>query len=118
MKSDNQKALEALDYLYAELKDKCSPTAYYRILEQQAIIRSQLSAQGWRTIDSAPRDGTEFNIPKSIILSDGEYVSLGRWSIVHKRWVASEIRAHIKYKQPTHWMPLPEAPTPPEGAGE
>lgn len=66
---------------------------------------SEATAPGWRTIDSAPRDGTEGLLiglyPSTRIFSDiyhGWWDGLGYWA----RWPHPF--------PPTYWMPLPEPP--------
>jgi hypothetical protein len=63
-------------------------------------------ADGWQTIDSAPKDGTEFlagwldrdTITKATFTGDGRLVDVEDWS----GWISGG--------EPTHWHPLPAPP--------
>ncbi len=62
--------------------------------------------KGWRTIESAPKDGSVFfawcpNVGRVIMNIDG----------VHRNTWAVD-RTYRLGCNPTHWMPLPPAPTP------
>lgn len=63
----------------------------------------------WRTIDSAPKDGTYFLVylpgfiaPNIVCYSDEdkEFMDAG-----------GNIKVYLSYAKPTHWMPLPAPPT-------
>lgn len=72
----------------------------------------------WRTIDSAPRDGTRILL---YIPSCGSYVSskvaAGRWNARDSRPYFTNDRERMdgvvftRKNKPTHWMPLPEPPS-------
>lgn len=69
---------------------------------------------GWRTIDSAPRNGTTFlaYFPLPGLDDDWDRIVPVYWSQGVNRWVFAG-RAAAGYSdqyQPTHWMPLPAAP--------
>ncbi len=76
--------------------------------------------EGWRGIESAPRDGTKIDIwvPKRGRLADRYWSKPG--SITEGGWGHREIRNRrsvgmIEHEvRPTHWMPLPP---PPSGEG-
>lgn len=68
-------------------------------------------ADGWRPIDTAPKDGTH------ILLTQGRDVAEGFWNTnpnatrMPPYWATYRIIG--KYgEQPSHWMPLPKAPEP------
>lgn len=73
----------------------------------------------WKTIDSAPKDGTVVLLfcPKSW---DSEGVRVGWWctspaehNFDDSGWYDDESASHDVsdlYGEPTHWMPLPEPP--------
>jgi len=73
---------------------------------------------GWRTIESAPKDGTEvlgcfaFKVPGGVYrigwVADG-YLDGDEWVFSSFPLDADE------YSAPTHWMPLP---TPPHGGSD
>lgn len=72
----------------------------------------------WRTIDSAPRDGSRIMlyIPRKSTYIPAKTV-VGRWDVrdirpyfTNDRERLDGVRATRKI-QPTHWMPLPEPPT-------
>lgn len=81
------------------------------------IIRSLLQAleaeRGWRTIESAPKDGTK------MLLNHGGLVCRGWWEAqkYHKKprpyWDSDRGFMGVQWHrdhQPTHWMPLPTPP--------
>jgi hypothetical protein len=54
----------------------------------------------WQPISTAPKDESK------ILTFAPEYgILINRWSAKHREWYTSP-PAH----EPTHWMPLPEAP--------
>jgi len=63
----------------------------------------------WRTIDSAPKDGTEILL-WGMCERDGSYyaadTNLGWW--YEDMWHTRQIDEGI---DPTHWMPLPPPPS-------
>jgi hypothetical protein len=77
-------------------------------------------ASEWRLIDTAPKDGTEFDAWTAY--GDGYRITNVRWVVrwVRDRWV--EVWQHIRddgfdnqdwgdvQEIITHWMPLPEPP--------
>jgi hypothetical protein len=85
-------------------------------------IRQQQAAMAWRTIDSAPKDGTR------ILICGGEYQdasetcpewrSLGRSELVHwhdgmeSGWRGEQTETYDEFYwyRPTHWLPLPNPP--------
>lgn len=72
----------------------------------------------WRTIDSAPRDGSEIllYIPRNSQYRP-EMVVVGRWNDRDiKPYFTNDCERlygvrNTRKHQPTHWMPLPEPPT-------
>jgi Protein of unknown function (DUF551) len=58
----------------------------------------------WRTIDSAPRDGTRVLIYKRGFAED---IFVAWYSTTWEGWHAAYA---INFVEPTHWMPLPEPP--------
>jgi len=75
-------------------------------------------SQGWKTMDSAPRDGTPI-----LACYAPQYVSNGflpvavRWRNYHPNAEGKEaFRDHTgaKCEHLTHWMPLPSPPEPPK----
>jgi hypothetical protein len=55
----------------------------------------------WQDIDTAPKDG------QIVLLAKGReqgvaFFREGRW----------QLGGHMYFSRPTHWMPLPEPPTP------
>ena len=58
----------------------------------------------WRTIDSAPRDGTWV-----LLYSAAETLEpygAGWWDQVAGTWIMASLGGY----EPTHWQPLPEPP--------
>ena len=87
------------------------------------LPKPPVTAEGWRPIESAPRDGTHILTFKRGVLSD--YTHAARW-IEGSRddreeddgaaaW--REVWAHGRISEPTHWRPLPPAPPSGEGGG-
>jgi hypothetical protein len=65
-------------------------------------------AQGWREMDSAPKDGTEILVcgPAN---NGGTYRDVQRWP---ENWCGKWPVTYMAYAagEPTHWVPLPAAP--------
>ena len=68
----------------------------------------------WRPIESEPRDGT------TVLLWDGENVGMAAWDSDRLEWVlpihsdrpSEADHLYVAYDHSTHWMPLPQPPTP------
>ncbi|HEY9145621.1 MAG TPA: DUF551 domain-containing protein [Thiobacillus sp.] len=80
----------------------------------RAIARAlaQPAPEGWRAIETAPRDGA------FVLLTDNRCNPcwlIGQWK--HDRWwgQATNSGKSIVWRDATHWMPLPAAPKPVEG---
>ena len=62
---------------------------------------------GWRTIESAPKDGAR------ILLNDSQEGIVIAYYSIKKEWIISDC-ADPYYREeafcPSHWMPLPEPP--------
>ena len=92
----------------------------------EPIVRAYLQAlrpgstgetEGWRDIETAPKDGTEI-----LLYGPGVLNSEGRTSMYaraqHVGW-ADEVEGHLTWYtrdprvtcRPTHWRPLPEPPS-------
>lgn len=64
---------------------------------------------GWQDIASAPRDGRrEFLLHDANYRKRGEETFVGRWDAYWKSWLSVP---GAWQRKPTHWMPLPDAPT-------
>lgn len=71
----------------------------------------------WKTIDSAPRDGTRILIAGGTfelgwddqIIAD--HIEIAFWHTDH--WHGPEANAHDEWQKhrPTHWQPLPAPPS-------
>lgn len=95
-------------------------TDYEEIADQiiKGVLALAAPAEGWRGIETAPKDGAP------ILLSDGDYVVAGGWcengngegAIWTDYTVASWGYELYREITPTHWMPLPAAPTGETGA--
>lgn len=59
--------------------------------------------QGWKPIESAPKDGSEI-----LLMSQKGRVANGCWMTANNR-CGAWLWAYIK-QEPTHWMPLPQLP--------
>ncbi len=64
----------------------------------------------WQPIETAPRDGTRILLFQPEEISRGRVLHravLGHWvACAHSGWVSDG----LQHAEPTHWMPLPEAP--------
>ena len=80
-----------------------------------AILALFSPADGWRPIETAPKDGTKVLVcgPHE---NGGTYQAVTAWP---KGWVARWPVSYEAYAadEPTHWRPLPAAPPPPGGQG-
>lgn len=77
----------------------------------------------WKTIESAPKDGTWFMICRADEgfdsyeigaydpLVSSEYEHVGNGLFRRSETIAYEWRGFNNFHRATHWMPLPEAPT-------
>lgn len=73
----------------------------------ESMARALLAApkpEGWRTMDSAPKDGTE------IIVGGKGYAYGAMW--LNDDWFVMDSDGSVTelVEPPTHWQPLPEAP--------
>lgn len=83
-------------------------TAIRKLLARLAIAESR---EGWRPIETAPRDGTVIWLANEHSLRVGAWIS-GRWA----DWVRAELGGTCDlHFTPTHWAPVP---TPPSPSGE
>lgn len=76
-----------------------------------AYAAGQASKQEWQPIETAPRDGTAVFV--SLIGSDIPHPARfenGEWRMTWDRYALSD------WDGPTHWMPLPAAPSQEGGA--
>jgi Lar family restriction alleviation protein len=82
-----------------------------------AVVKDSLTTEGWRPIEDAPRDGTEFQAwcvsagdgwwePRCKYNDEGNFFTWGRIDYDIDGWdfLCAPMR-------PTHWMPLPPPPT-------
>jgi len=76
--------------------------------EWRAWQAAQAVQPGWRTIESAPKDGTEIFLG----CKDGS-MTCATYSKRDKRWHGD---IHDPCEWATHWMPLPAAPSTKEKA--
>ena len=95
---------------------------------EQRII-DQMAQAAWRTIDTAPRDGTPFLTFSRDAADDPREGVLGYKStpIVVMGWIPGDDRPYPIDEQgdwgdwhcyePTHWMPLPPLPARPTEGG-
>lgn len=95
-----EKAIADAEFLYAEYGDTAA-----RLAEVAEYLRSQ----GWRTMESAPKDALSIllALPNGLVR-----VKAGFWRNSHQHWgwYASPGLKAERANQPTHWMPLPAAP--------
>ena len=83
------------------------------IRDTGAALRASVQAQerqGWRSIESAPRDGTQI-----LVLEHGAVVHV-KWTDFHRAWVHCKGLGFADCA--THWLPLDSLPPPPPTGGE
>ncbi|WP_439604726.1 DUF551 domain-containing protein [Shinella sp.] len=68
---------------------------------------SEEVVETWRTIETAPKDGTRIILMWEPFSGMSEHVELGKWS-ARNGWVNTY--GHAFTGSPTHWMPLPAPP--------
>ena len=85
-----------------------SAALHINALTPNAELAQAAQAEGWRPIETAPRDGTE-------VLANTS--GLGRvvvyWDDEESQWGTG--LGYLDRGAPTHWMPLPPPPTSAEG---
>ena len=89
----------------------------WRRLNSALMLAGQRADQpegGWRTIDSAPKDGTDVLL--CVWQEDGYgEIDVGSWGFIEKSdWYGSDVIGWLsnygRIEEPTHWMPLPSSP--------
>ena len=90
-------------------RGKGSVWGYAGLLEDATAeierLRTELAKHQWRTMDSAPMDGTYIMVwrPNE---GDGRHEAhVGIDCYLYSSWYHSR-----RYQQPTHWQPLPSPP--------
>lgn len=105
-------ALESLRVKNAELERLCDET--YVAQGSDAYHHACSEMERWQPIETAPKDGTNV-----LLINRALNQAAGLWmnSISGVGWyLRSGIRPDVFFNShygPTHWMPLPAAPTPP-----
>lgn len=101
-----------------------------RDLEAAALALAQPAPQGWRTIESVPKDGSDILVyfgamgvqQVSWTDRDGNPASeCAVWCVDDNKYGPYPLRGYCSTgaSAPTHWMPLPPPPAPPlAGDGE
>ena len=89
-------------------------TAKKFIAEEKAkVALSAALAAMWQPIETAPKDGRDVLLwyPLEGLSDTFERVLPAHWA--HENWVfqGRAFRGYSQAYQPTHWMPLPPAPT-------
>jgi hypothetical protein len=81
--------------------------------ESDAIVRWNRRAPvpvGWQPIETAPKDGTEFDVWNAY---SEERIANVRWDGKHfvHWWIGGfDSMDYCRIERPTHWMPLPAPP--------
>lgn len=113
-------ALHEIVWAARRMADKLWLDDDHYLVEAIAAYDAAEKDDGWRPIETAPRDGTYillcFQPPFTDTHSPG--VSVGCWADSGKWWLTSIWAATTPHKQPTHWRPLPPPPRAGEGDGE
>lgn len=112
-----KRAMENAGTLPAKDAVKLVPADWHRICDLVLSPAKQKEADGWRTMESAPKDGTEVLLyGPGVLNSDGRTSMYARAR--HVGW-AVEIEGHLHWYtrdphvtcRPTAWRPLPEPPS-------
>lgn len=69
---------------------------------------------GWQPISTAPRDGEQvlLRVRTKFHKRTAYFAAQGYWA--HQFWVIFNADEAVQRVEPTHWMPLPAAPSPQE----
>ena len=106
-KTVKQRAWEIADQLWLDTNEKSKLARL--ICDAFSAAPTPPVDDGWRPIETAPKDGTD------VLLWDGEEIFVGYWSdsiwVSPGAWVKEEHRSDTVTYIPTHWQPLPAAPT-------
>jgi hypothetical protein len=101
------------------IEPRCSPAPDYDWLDEaRAAIASIPTAQGWRDIESAPKDGTRIlgYLPETDLDDDyyaPEEVMVVAWERHYQHgdgWLIDREEQFAGWCNPTHWQSLPEPP--------
>lgn len=78
---------------------------------RRAAPASPLPGGGWQDISTAPKDGTPILITRPTRFMSEEGYHVVRWE--DDRWCCHDGKfdTWLRGSDPTHWMPLPAAPT-------
>lgn len=108
MLDDDYDAQGALDRIIRKMRERLS---LYRPDEHTAAL-SASPQDGWKTIDSAPKDGTG-------ILAYVDGFGMGQFVLfwLDGYWREGASLMGLK-TQPTHWQPLPAPPALPQPTGD
>lgn len=58
----------------------------------------------WKSMETAPKDGTK------VLVGWPGIINMGRYDSYNALWFCSGSGKHFLPEQPTHWMPLPDPP--------
>lgn len=118
-------AREDVPYLLAALTDAAQRTEQLitdrnHAVERQAVLETQLAEAAqrtqWQPIETAPKDGTAILIAVGHLVGEARFVEdegseLGWWWANEGPGDYHADKIELRQGQPTHWMPLPAAPT-------
>lgn len=98
----------------------CGKPAIYRTLQVARIVIAAYQASQWQDISTAPRDGD------SVLLTNGSEIHQGMWDEVdsdnsgtdYYDWTYGVAEIDGSNFRPTHWQPLPTAPSPTSSNGD
>lgn len=86
------------------------------IADEKEKAEAERDAARWQPIETAPKDGT------LVDLWAGERIADCAWNVPSNCWAERSVSSFsgrpywAVVNNPTHWMPLPAAPTNPEDA--
>lgn len=88
-------------------------SALYKVMLSAAPASPLPEGGGWQDISTAPKDGTPILITRPTSYPAEEAYHVVRWEEVDGFWFCHDGKSDtwLRGPDPTHWMPLPAAPT-------
>jgi len=84
---------------------------YESLKAENERLRTELDKRKWQPIETAPRDGTRIIVNQSnTMFHKFAEVHWGQAPNYKIGWVGHDNEGTYLSKNPTHWMPLPDAP--------
>ena len=106
----SEAATKAACKILIEFGDSEERLTYSDCATLARIIDSECSLTEWKPIETAPKNGATILVTWAKEPTWG--ASTARWSESEKGWIEPSDEDGGCFKNLTHWMPLPPAPTP------